>query len=116
MTIRRTQVRVKTIDGTYKLVDAVASVKVAGYVFLIHKSASQAGEWSATYAPVGIGVTDYDSIADVIASLDRHADQTDDAVARALRTMAETNTPLLAPETGIESTASWQWREQSRFD
>lgn len=116
----KTQCRVRTNDGTYKLVDVVAGVKVAGYAFLIHASITPNrahDRFSATYAPIGIGIADYESIAELIAALDNKADLIEKAIGRHLREMAETEMPLLAPECGIETLLDrWQDREQFRFD
>ncbi len=111
----RTQVRVRSFEG-YVLADVLASVKVAGYTFLIHKSITNERLFSATHAPVGIGIVNYPSIQQTIDQLMEYEIQIPPHIGMQLEDLARTHTPLLAPEDGIQTEAEWRWREQHRFD
>ncbi len=111
----RTQCLALKTDGTYALVDVIASVKVSGYIFLVHPSLNHPNQYSATYAPIGIGITQYSSIEAVIEGLEKYADRVDAAIKSRLKLMADSMIPLMAPECGI-IVDGWQAREQQRFD
>jgi len=110
----RTQVVTSTYSE-YRRADVLASCKVAGYIFLVHRSLDSPEWFVATYAPVGSYAVMHDSITEVISALnDRYLD-IPGIIESALKRMADYQIPLLSPETGIQS-FDWKWREQCRFD
>lgn len=108
------------IGDEYKRVDVLASVKITGHIFLVHRGVCDADMFSATYAPVGMAATDEHATIDAaIESLWSHARDLDRVIDLALDSTAEQYMPLLSPETGLrrdDNDNDWQCREQCRFD
>ncbi len=116
----RTLVPVRTAD-TVVYVDALASVKVGPFTFLVHRSENADGRflgYLATYAPIGLRAGDpresVQEVIDKLASVD--TDLVSRAIARTLEDMRSRYMCELAPEEGLQRDVSWQEREQYRFD
>ncbi len=114
----RTQVRIRIGNSPeIKTVDVMASCKIAGYQFLIHRADRDNSKYTVTYAPVGLsGGGSYDTIEDTIASLAAYIDRLPAAIDSALESMRAQHMPLLAPEAGIQVEMQWSEREQYRFN
>jgi hypothetical protein len=111
----RIQVRTR-IGDSYSRADVLASCKVAGYVFLVHRAGDDATKFATTYAPIGMRASGpYDSIEDAVSTLYNYSDRIPKVIEDAIRTMERDHLPLMCPETGIES-EDWQWRETCRFE
>ena len=112
----RTRVRIRMVE-TVVYADVIACCKVAGYTFCIHPADNDKSKFAASYAPLGMRGCggSYDTVADAVAALDRHANELPKIIDSERARMASNHMPLFAPETGLE-TFDWHWRENCRFE
>ncbi len=100
---------------TTVMMDALASYRVAGFVFLIHEATEHNG-YMPTYAPTGLRAGGpYTTVQDALDALDRCAHNLSTAITNEFARMAVSHMPLLAPETGIQVPCDWHYRESQRF-
>mgnify|MGYP006273907253 CR=1 FL=1 len=103
-------------DNEYHRVPVIASYRIAGYTFLIHRAVDEPTMYSATFAPVGLHAGRYSTIESAIDYLASRADAIPQIIRERLGAMNLDNAPFFGPETGIQVELSWRDREKARFD